>query len=155
MTNEQKRERFIELAVQHFGQGLNCAECVFRAYLDMEDTELPSELVAISSGFGGGMGRTLANTCGALAGGAMALGAAKGRKNPFEMEDAKARSAQLGESIYPMFAELSNEFSAVYGTTICGQMVKDFEDFGGIERKRFCKQAVITAATAAAKRIYD
>jgi hypothetical protein len=43
-------------AKQNFRNGLNCAESVLKAIMDTEVTDFPSEIVAVATGFGGGMG---------------------------------------------------------------------------------------------------
>ena len=54
-------------ARQNFRDGLNCSESVFKAVLDTGITDFPAETVAISTGFGGGMGLA-GHNCGALIG---------------------------------------------------------------------------------------
>ena len=68
--NEYKEKAKYE-AQNYFREGLNCSECVFKSYLDLQLTDFPPEVVALSSGFGGGIGMTQ-NTCGAILGAALA-----------------------------------------------------------------------------------
>lgn len=103
-------------AGEYFKQGLNCAECVFQSCLDMQNLNLPKEVIALASGFGGGMGQTR-NTCGAITGAILALSALKGR-NPFEKETPKERIQQLQE-VYIPFKEMVQEIEQQYGTLIC------------------------------------
>ena len=86
-TTEEKMALADEISRGYFRQGLNCAECVLRTFMDMHDTKLPDEVICMASGFGGGMGHTK-NTCGAITGAVLALGMTKGR-DPFENEEMK------------------------------------------------------------------
>ena len=53
--------------------GYNCSEAVFTVINDYLNNPMPKEAVCLASGFPVGMG-TAGCTCGALAGGVMALG---------------------------------------------------------------------------------
>ena len=78
---EQARDQ----AKNYFRQGLNCTECVMQSFLDIHGSDLPPEVIALATVFGGGMGHTK-NTCGAITGGVMALSAVIGRKHPLAKE---------------------------------------------------------------------
>ena len=78
-----------EKAAEFFSQGLNCAQSVIGAFsgelgLDLDTAE------AVSSGFGGGMGRTQ-KTCGAVTGAIMAIGYKYFDKNDIPGSKEKAR----------------------------------------------------------------
>ena len=126
-------------AGEYFKQGLNCAECVFQSCLDMQNLNLPKEVIALASGFGGGMGQTR-NTCGAITGAILALSALKGR-NPFEKETPKERIQQLQE-VYIPFKEMVQEIEQQYGTLICRELSAPHGDFAGKARKQNCKQMI-------------
>ena len=55
-----------EKAAETFNTGCNCAQAVLSSFDDILNKE-KDELLAVSSGFGGGMGK-LQNTCGAVTG---------------------------------------------------------------------------------------
>lgn len=137
-------------AREYFRQGLNCAECVLLAFLDTHETGYPKETVGIASGFGGGIGRTK-HICGAVSAAVIALGTVKGRANPFEREEPRERSKQLGQEIYPQFAEMIAEVEAHFGTSTCADMTKSYQDFEGKERKRNCQEIVAYCAALAAR----
>ena len=63
---EQARDQ----AKNYFRQGMNCTECVMQSFLDIHGSDLPPEVIALATVFGGGMGHTK-NTCGAITGGVM------------------------------------------------------------------------------------
>ncbi|ONI39566.1 hypothetical protein AN396_07955 [Candidatus Epulonipiscium fishelsonii] len=142
--NENAKELFIKNAVNYFGEGLNCAECILKAYLDMHP-ELDSDLVAISSGFGGGIGRTQKSTCGALSAACIVAGFTNGRKNPFEKDTVRERISQLTDEVYPVFKNISDEFESIVGSTICFEMCKPYPSFNDIGRKHNCAKAVEVA----------
>ena len=67
----------VEIALEKFNQGYNCAQSVIYAY--SEKLNLPKDLILkVSNGFGGGMGRTQ-EVCGAISGGIMVLSLLYGR----------------------------------------------------------------------------
>ena len=80
---EERMQMAGDIAMNYFRQGLNCTECVMRAFMDMHDTGLPEEVICMGTGFGGGIGHTK-NICGAITGACMAVGMVKGRRDPFE-----------------------------------------------------------------------
>lgn len=99
--NTVKQERITtaqNVAGEYFKQGLNCAECVFQSCLDMQNVDFPKEVIALASGFGGGMGQTR-NTCGAITGAILALSSLKGRKN-FRKRNSKRKDTRNTTSLY-------------------------------------------------------
>ena len=82
MTKEEIIAKTEEQAKNYFKQGLNCSECVLRAYMDTHEIGLPDEAITLCTGFGGGMGHTQ-NNCGAVSGAVMAFGCVAGRRDPF------------------------------------------------------------------------
>lgn len=131
----------------YFREGLNCSECVFQSFLDLGLTDLPKEVIALSSGFGGGIGMTK-NTCGALLGAAMAVASVKGRKDPRAKETMDERVEELyGEGgIYSIFSSLVGEFEEKYGTLSCRELTDRFPDWHSRERKKNCQSIVGYAA---------
>jgi len=65
-------------ARKNFSKGFNCAECVMEAVFEHADTGLPKESLKMATGFGGGVG-LYGDTCGAVTGAVMAVGAVHGR----------------------------------------------------------------------------
>jgi len=62
----------VEIAIEAFESGLNCAQSVVKAFA--EDLKIEeSQALEMASGFGAGMGR-LQNTCGAVTGAFMVIG---------------------------------------------------------------------------------
>ncbi len=148
-ATEQKINAAQSAAGEYFKQGLNCAECVLQSFLDMHNVDLPKEIIALSSGFGGGMGHTK-NTCGAITGAVMALSALKGRKDPLAKETTKERIQEI-QQIYGPFGDMIREIEQQYGTLICKELSAPHGDFAGKERKKNCKQIISYCAGLAAK----
>ena len=140
-----------ELVRGYFKQGLNCAECVLRAFMDIYEVNVPDEVICMATGFGGGMGHTK-NTCGAITGAVLALGLVKGRRDPFgPKEEMGARIKHLQGEIYPIFGQMIEEIKAHFGTLICSEMNQQFDDFDGKPRKKNCMEAIAYCASMAVK----
>lgn len=120
MDEAQARERAREL----MQGGLHCAEAVLTAVL--EQTGRPGEGIAprAATCFGGGVGRTHEDMCGALAGGLVALGLALGRCTPQKNWD---RAAAAG-------AGLRGRFLQTAGSTRCGTILEAFGPQEGMAR---------------------
>ena len=140
-----------ELGRGYFRQGLNCAECVLRSFMDIYEVNVPDEVICMATGFGGGMGHTK-NTCGAITGAVLALGLVKGRRDPFgPKEEMAARLKQLQGEIYPVFGQMVEEMKAHFGTLICSEMAQQFEDFDSKPRKKNCMETIAYCAALAVK----
>ncbi|QUH27161.1 C_GCAxxG_C_C family protein [Serpentinicella alkaliphila] len=129
-----------EKSKNYFREGLNCAECVMRSFMDMHDINLPDEIIALSTGFGGGLGHTK-NTCGAITGAVLALGTIKGRSNPFALETPSERVKEL-KGVYEDFGKMVIEIENEYGTLICSELSDPYGDFEGKIRKKNCQQII-------------
>lgn len=59
LAQEKNFDELMELASEqgkgYFRQGLNCAECVLKTFMDIYEVELPDEIICMATGFGGGM----------------------------------------------------------------------------------------------------
>ncbi len=96
-----------------FREGYNCAQSVFAAFCDR--TGLPRETaLALSSSFGGGMGR-LREVCGAVSGMFMAAGMLYGRFGP---RDSAAKTAHNRR-----VQELAARFRAQNGSILCRELL--------------------------------
>jgi C_GCAxxG_C_C family probable redox protein len=123
MTRQEIEERAFSL----HQNGWHCAEAVLTAALEafqpMPET-WPPRLAAC---FGGGVGRTHEELCGALAGGLIALGCLHGRDAPGGNWDKAARLA----------AQLRERFLALHGTCRCADILAAF---GEQENMHKCKR---------------
>ena len=150
-TTEELMALADELGRGYFRQGLNCAECVLRTFMDIYECNVPDEVICMATGFGGGMGHTK-NTCGAITGAVLALGLLKGRRDPFgPKEEMGARVKQLQGEIYPVFGQMVEEIKAHFGTLICSEMSQQFDDFDSKPRKKNCMETVAYCSAIAVK----
>ncbi len=140
-TMEEKMAMADEISRNYFKKGLNCAECVFRTFADMHDINFPDEVIALTTGLGGGIGQQK-SACGAITGAVMALGTVKGRRNPFEYEETSDRIKQLYGNVYPIFKEMTEEMKEHCGTLICSELSAPHGDFEGKARKKNCMEMI-------------
>jgi C_GCAxxG_C_C family probable redox protein len=103
-----------EIAIASFRKGYNCAQSVLKAYTI--EFNFNSELaLAISSGFGAGMGR-LQETCGAVTGSFMVLGVYNSSKHS-DLYMQKERT-------YAMIQKFTEEFISLHGSIKCESLLK-------------------------------
>ena len=102
------------IAEAYFKQGYNCAQSVLLAFGDLTGLEEETAL-RLSSSFGAGLGR-MREVCGAVSGGAMALGLLKGNTDPDDREAKKAH--------YALIQDFAGRFRAVNGSIICRDLLK-------------------------------
>lgn len=155
MSGEEIINKAKENARQNFREGLNCAESVLEAVLNTGIIkDISPEVVAVSTGFGGGIGQYGA-ICGALAGAVMAVGCVHGRKNPKNGTfEERVSQLQGNPGLYRLFNNLPNDFVEKFGACECEKLTSEYKDnFEAKERKRQCHQYVIEAAGMAAKYI--
>ena len=134
------REQVEQDAKNGFRQGLNCSECVLGSFMANFETPFPKDVIALATGFGGGMGHTK-NTCGAVTGAVMALSTIVGRKNPAEKETMAERIQELN-GIYDIVGRMVEEIKDEYGTLICSELAAPHGDFEGKTRKKSCMQMI-------------
>jgi C_GCAxxG_C_C family probable redox protein len=96
-------------ALTHFRAGMNCAQAVLTSFSEHLKFDYDAAL-AISSGFGGGMGR-LQETCGAATGAFMVMGIYNSEK----FTDNTERKDQT----YAMIQEFNKRFTAKHKTSNC------------------------------------
>ena len=109
MTRQEIEQRAFEL---HDG-GYHCAEAVFLAVAEARGGLAKGMSPRVATCFGGGVGRTHEELCGALAGGLMALGFLNGRDGQGENWD---RAAGLA-------AAFREDFIARFGASACKEVL--------------------------------
>ncbi|NLW23812.1 MAG: C_GCAxxG_C_C family protein [Clostridia bacterium] len=147
LADEAKR-----IAMNYFKEGLNCAECVLQAIIDVGlIKDFPKDIVALATGFGGGIGLS-GNLCGALSGAVLAVSCIHGRKNPLAKENPKERILELdGErGVYRLFNNLPREFKEQFGDVNCGKIVEPY-DWQSKERRKNCHNIIGESAKLAVK----
>ncbi|MDW7650421.1 MAG: C-GCAxxG-C-C family protein, partial [Bacillota bacterium] len=120
-------------AGEYFKQGFNCAEAIFRGYLDILPNDLGPEAARLASALGGGLGRS-GCSCGALTGSELILGMLIGRDNPSE---------DLNR-VYQLSGEFHDRFKEKFGSTCCRVLNKN--DYHSQDHFRRCLK--ITGGTA-------
>jgi C_GCAxxG_C_C family probable redox protein len=103
------KEKVEEKAFDYFNSGFNCAEAVLRALVEITAEKDADCVTKIASAFGGGLGTTREELCGALSGGIMAIGYLMGRNSPGADNEAALQTA----------AKLRRSFLDKYGDTKC------------------------------------
>jgi C_GCAxxG_C_C family probable redox protein len=120
-----------DIAVARFRQNFNCAQSVFVAFaphLGMDE----SQALKLASPFGGGVARR-GQVCGAVSGGLLALGLARGVDTPAEKED-----------VYRLGQEFLQRFESKYGTILCRELLDcDISTPKGLQQAR--EKGVFTA----------
>ena len=111
-----KRQRVAEQAFNYHNSGYHCAEAISKAIMEFYCDEQSAAVPRVASAFGGGVGRTHEDMCGALSGALLGLGLVLGRSQPNENWD---DLAQMG-------AELRQAFMAETGSTNCAVILKAF-----------------------------
>lgn len=127
MDNKQIIEAARQQAEGYFQRGeFFCSEAVVHAINELLGWPFPAEITKLSSAFPIGIGKSKC-LCGAVSGGAMALGMAYGR-NHGEPMDAR---------MFPVAAGLHDYVKDLYKSTCCRVIIKDY-DFASPERKAHC-----------------
>jgi C_GCAxxG_C_C family probable redox protein len=103
-------------AFAYFQSGFHCAETVSGTTIALFAKETSTEVPRVASAFGGGIGRTYEDVCGALAGGTIAIGYLFGRMTPGENIDTARALA----------AELRRRFIERFGSTNCRTLLAGF-----------------------------
>ncbi len=159
MEEDKKISQIKDRARKNFSKGYNCAECILEAVLAHIDTGLPKEALKVATGFGGGVG-LYGDTCGAITGGVLAVGAVHGRKGLPNEEDprqrAKKASKQLygNPGLYRLFNQIPNMVEDKYGNTLCRKICDQWKDqWLCRDHALHCREIITDVAGFAAKLI--
>ncbi len=102
-------------AYEYHKQGYNCAQSVAGAFADLTGLA-PEQLMAATGGFGGGVGGSHAELCGAVSGGVLVLSLL----HPHT--DGADRAGKA--AVYALTKEFRRRFEEVFGLTRCGDLLK-------------------------------
>ena len=103
------------MAYQYHKDGFNCAQSVAAACADLAG-RTPEEVLAGLGGFGGGIGGSHEEVCGAVSGGIYILGLLR----PFtQAEDADAKRA-----VYAQAKEFRRRFTEIFSLSRCGDLLR-------------------------------
>ncbi|MFZ5967398.1 MAG: C-GCAxxG-C-C family protein [Bacillota bacterium] len=120
-----------------------CSEAVVHTINELLNWPFPEEVVKLASAFPIGLGKS-GCLCGAVSGGAAALGMAYGRKH----------GEPMNEKMFPIAAALHDHIKDVYKSTCCRVLVKNYE-FASPERKAHCVQITGEVAAWIAERLLE
>lgn len=104
-------------AGKHFNSGFNCAESVLLSLAEAYNKD--KEIQKFASFFGGGIGSTHQEICGALSGAVLFIGHLLGRTDPKKNIDNNKE----------LIKEILSSFNKTYNTTNCGKLTD------GLDRK--------------------
>ena len=110
------RQEVEQYAFATISSGMNCAESVLHTAMNQCGLPTDGTPTRIASCFGGGVGRSKDELCGALAGGLMALGLCFGR-------DVPGTSCELA---YDLAAEFRERFIELHGSSKCRDLRECF-----------------------------
>lgn len=103
-------------AFEYHKSGFHCAEAVSKAILETYGDRSFPDISKFASAFGGGVGKSHQEMCGALAGAFIAIGGLLGRNRP----DAEWTDAS------DMASELRRRFVETHHTTQCSALLEKF-----------------------------
>jgi len=158
-ARQEKVESIRQRARKNFTLGYNCAECVLEAVLAIAETGLPPEAKKVATGFGGGVG-LFGDTCGAITGAVLAVGAVHGRPGlpAGEGKEAvkKATDQLYGKpGLYRLFNQIPNTLADKYGKTLCRELTSQWQDTWLCrDHALFCRELITDAAGIAAELVF-
>lgn len=122
-------------SIELFKSGYICAEAVSKAVLSNLNFDADN-LCGVATGFGGGIARQ-GQTCGALIGGVISIGAVI--NNGFRKPDQR----EIKEKVYNKVEKLYKNFEAEFGSSLCRNLTDcDFRTDEGL--KKFANENIDT-----------
>jgi len=146
MNLDSLQQNTKEIAVSNFYERMSCSEAVLSAVITTGLINYPHEIVALATGFGGGIGLAGFN-CGALCGAVMAISGAHGRRNPITGTPDERTQLTYGK-IYRIFNTFVYDFQEKFGSIDCKELCKN-HTFNSQERSDYCAGIVEYAAELA------
>lgn len=114
MENKEIRKK----VYGHYQSGFHCAEVITKTVLEMFSQKAHPEATKAASVFGGGIGGSTEELCGAFTGGVITLGYLMGRDTPGDdMRDAGA-----------LVKEFKSRFLNQFGSLNCRKLLFDFDE---------------------------
>lgn len=154
ITEEQKSNALQYARENQVEYGLSCSESVLNALIRAGIVDLPEYYTCLATGLSGGVGAS-GNTCGAVYGAMMALGAVYGRKNPLAHPFEPTKKIPLEEDYryYMMrrFNNLINDYVNHFGTCRCREFVDKCGGYFEKGRVDFCPNLIVYATELAIK----
>ncbi len=152
MTKNELVEVIKQRARKNFSKGFNCAECVVEAVINSVETGLPREIQKLATGFGGG-GGLYGDTCGAISGAILSVGAVHGRSRLPEGEIKNSTQELYGKpGLYRLFNLIPNRIKDKFGNTLCREIAKPWkENWLCRDHALHCREIITEAAGIAAE----
>jgi C_GCAxxG_C_C family probable redox protein len=158
MTQEEQIEAIRQRARKNFSKGFNCAECVVEAVVNLVETSLPKDILKLATGFGGGVG-LYGDTCGAISGAVLAIGAVHGRSalpegDPKEVPKMSAQELYGKPGLYRLFNQIPNRIKDKFGSTLCRDITRPWkESWLCRDHALHCREIITESAKIAAELI--
>jgi len=160
MEAQEKIAAVKDRARKNFSKGFNCAECILEAVLEHVNTGLPKETLKMATGVGGGVG-LYGDSCCAIVGAVMAVGAVHGRSKLPERDDRKEATKAASKELYGtpgfyrMFNQLPNMIKNKYGDTLCREITSEWrDDWLCRDHALHCREIITDSAEFSATLIY-
>jgi len=116
--NPMENKQIKKAVYSHYGSGFHCAEVITKTMLEMFSGKPHPEATRAASVFGGGIGGSTEELCGAFTGGVIALGYLLGRDAPGDnMRDAGV-----------LVKEFKSRFQTQFGTLRCRDLLFSFDE---------------------------
>ena len=116
--NPMENKEIKKAVYSHYGSGFHCAEVITKTMLEMFSGKPHPEATRAASVFGGGIGGSTEELCGAFTGGVIALGYLLGRDAPGDnMRDAGV-----------LVQEFKTRFQTQFGTLKCRDLLFNFDE---------------------------
>jgi len=117
-TSQMENKEIRKTVYGNYESGFHCAEVITKTVLDLFSGKPHPEATKAASVFGGGIGGSTEELCGAFTGGVIALGYLLGREAPGDnMRDAGA-----------LVKEFKSRFQAQFGTLKCRDLLFSFDE---------------------------
>lgn len=145
--NKDMRSKVSDLAMENYKHGLNCAEAVYDALIRSGVLNVDPKTVAMSIGFGGGIGLS-GQTCGALSAAIMANGAVYGRPDPMRVP-AEERGAETAQKYYRRYNSMLHDFEKAHNGVTCREICSPWADWHSKERRINCMKLIGDTAALA------
>jgi C_GCAxxG_C_C family probable redox protein len=158
MTQEEQIEAITLRARKNFSKGFNCAECVVEAVVNLVETGLPKDIQKLATGFGGGVG-LYGDSCGAISGAVLAVGAVHGRSalpegDPKEASKKAAQELYGKPGLYRLFNQIPNRIKDKFGSTLCRDITLPWkENWLCRDHALHCREIITESAKIAAELI--
>jgi len=104
-----------EQAYRYHKEGWNCAQSVAGACADLAG-RAPEEIMPLAGGFGGGVGGSHEEVCGAVSGGVLILSLC--------FPHARGSDQEAKKNIYRITKEFRRRFFEVFGYSRCGDLLR-------------------------------